>query len=72
MKRAAIAILALSMLAACGVKASPQRPDPMWNREEAMQREREAIARGERPSNALPPQQTATDRGSANSLPGQD
>jgi len=72
MKRLAIAVLAVSMLAACGVKSSPQRPDPMWNREDALRREREAIERGERSPAALPPQQTATDRGAGNALPGQE
>lgn len=41
MKRLALALIGLALLSACGVKGGLERPDPMWNREEALARERE-------------------------------
>lgn len=45
MKRLALGLMALALLAGCGVKSGLERPDPMWNREEAIAREREQLER---------------------------
>lgn len=39
MTRLVLAFCALGMLSACGVKGDLERPDPLWNREEAIRRE---------------------------------
>ncbi len=39
MKRIALSLLALSFLAGCGIKGGLDRPDPMWNSDEAVARE---------------------------------
>lgn len=39
MMRLVVSALALSLLAGCGIKGGLERPDPMWNREEAIARE---------------------------------
>jgi predicted small lipoprotein YifL len=39
MSRTILALAALTMLTACGVRGDLDRPDPLWNREEAIRRE---------------------------------
>lgn len=39
MSRVLLALSALLTLAACGVPGELERPDPMWNREDAIRRE---------------------------------
>jgi|CXWL01.1.fsa_nt_gi predicted small lipoprotein YifL len=39
MMRLVVSVLALSMLAGCGIKGGLERPDPMWNSDEAIARE---------------------------------
>jgi predicted small lipoprotein YifL len=37
--RALLALAALTAVSACGVKGDLERPDPLWNTEEAIRRE---------------------------------
>ncbi|MBX9747756.1 MAG: lipoprotein [Hyphomonadaceae bacterium] len=39
MSRVVLGFLALAMLSACGVKGSLERPDPLWNADDAIRRE---------------------------------
>jgi len=39
MSRVVLSLLALAMLAACGIKGDLERPDPLWNSEDAIRRE---------------------------------
>ena len=39
MSRLLLALAALTVLSACGIKGDLERPDPMWNSEEAIRRE---------------------------------
>jgi predicted small lipoprotein YifL len=39
MSRTILALAALTMLAACGIRGDLERPDPLWNSEEAIRRE---------------------------------
>jgi predicted small lipoprotein YifL len=39
MSRIMLALAALTMLAACGVKGDLDRPDPLWNADDAIRRE---------------------------------
>lgn len=39
MSRIVLALTALTLLSACGIKGDLERPDPLWNREEAIRRE---------------------------------
>ncbi|MBN8606009.1 MAG: lipoprotein [Caulobacterales bacterium] len=39
MSRIMLALAALTMLAACGVKGDLDRPDPLWNSDAAIRRE---------------------------------
>ncbi len=39
MSRIMLALAALTMLAACGVKGDLDRPDPLWNSDDAIRRE---------------------------------
>jgi len=39
MSRSVLGLLALTLLGACGIKGDLERPDPMWNREDAIRRE---------------------------------
>ena len=39
MSRIMLALAALTMLAACGVKGDLDRPDPLWNSADAIRRE---------------------------------
>lgn len=39
MKRTALALAGLILLSSCGIQGSLERPDPLWNREEAIRRE---------------------------------
>jgi predicted small lipoprotein YifL len=34
-----LALAALSLVSACGIKGDLERPDPLWNRDEAIRRE---------------------------------
>ena len=43
MKRIALSLLALSLLAGCGIKGGLDRPDPMWNSDEAIAREQSRL-----------------------------
>lgn len=71
MKRAALIILALTMLAGCGIKGGLERPSPLWG--EARERARQE----ERQRQGLPDTSDATDtmpnvpieQGTANPLP---
>jgi len=48
MSRMLLGLAALTLLAACGVKGDLARPDPLWNRDEAIRRECEQqIARNQ-------------------------
>ena len=44
MTRVVLAALALSLLAGCGIKGGLERPDPLWNREQAIREECERQA----------------------------
>lgn len=46
MTRVVLALAGLVLLSACGIQGGLERPDPLWNREEALRREcaREAEA----------------------------
>jgi len=39
MSRIILGLVALTLLSACGIKGDLDRPDPLWNREEAIRRE---------------------------------
>jgi hypothetical protein len=39
MTRIALALAGLILLSSCGVPGGLERPDPLWNREEAIRRE---------------------------------
>jgi predicted small lipoprotein YifL len=39
MSRVILGLLALTMLSACGVKGDLDRPDPLWNSDDAIRRE---------------------------------
>lgn len=39
MTRLVIGLLAFGVLAGCGVRSGLERPDPMWNEAEALERE---------------------------------
>lgn len=39
MSRFLLGLAALTLLSACGIKGDLDRPDPLWNREEAIRRE---------------------------------
>jgi predicted small lipoprotein YifL len=39
MSRLLLALAALTALSACGIKGGLERPDPMWNSDEAIRRE---------------------------------
>lgn len=39
MNRVLLGLAALTMLSACGIKGDLERPDPLWNSEEAIRRE---------------------------------
>jgi len=51
MMRLVVSALALSLLAGCGVKGGLERPDPMWNSDEAIARDcaRQREAREQNP-----------------------
>lgn len=51
---APMAFLALTLLAGCGIKGGLERPDPMWNSDEAIAREC-ARAEAERARNPRAP-----------------
>jgi predicted small lipoprotein YifL len=39
MSRLVLGLVALSLLGACGVKGDLERPDPLWNSDDAIRRE---------------------------------
>ena len=39
MSRALLALTVLTLVSACGIKGDLDRPDPMWNSEDAIRRE---------------------------------
>jgi predicted small lipoprotein YifL len=39
MSRLVLALAALTVVSACGIKGDLERPDPMWNSEDAIRRE---------------------------------
>lgn len=39
MTRVVLALAGLVLLSACGIQGRLERPDPLWNREEALRRE---------------------------------
>jgi predicted small lipoprotein YifL len=39
MSRLLLALAALTVVSACGIKGDLERPDPMWNSEDAIRRE---------------------------------
>lgn len=39
MRRVVLGFAALTMLAACGVRGGLERPDPLWNSDEAIRQE---------------------------------
>lgn len=39
MSRFVLALAALTLVSACGIKGDLERPDPLWNREAAIRRE---------------------------------
>jgi hypothetical protein len=39
MSRIVLALTALTLLSACGIQGDLARPDPLWNREDAIRRE---------------------------------
>jgi predicted small lipoprotein YifL len=49
MSRIALSLVALAMLSACGIKGDMERPDPLWNREEAIRRDCERQAANNEP-----------------------
>lgn len=67
MSRVLIALAALGALSGCGIPGGLERPDPMWNEQEAIEREcTRPLRRGEERDprcaqrETLPPQQTRT------------
>ncbi|MBX3429545.1 MAG: lipoprotein [Hyphomonadaceae bacterium] len=44
MSRIVLALATLTLLSACGIKGDLARPDPLWNREDAIRRECQAQA----------------------------
>jgi predicted small lipoprotein YifL len=49
MSRVLLALTALTLLSACGVKGDLERPDPLWNREDAIRRECQRQAEANEP-----------------------
>lgn len=39
MSRVVLGLVALTLLSACGIKGGLERPDPLWNSEDAIRRE---------------------------------
>ena len=52
MSRIVLALTALTLLSACGINGDLERPDPLWNREEAIRRECAAAAERNEPQDA--------------------
>ena len=77
MMRIALSLLALSILAGCGIKGGLDRPSPMWSSDEAIAREQarleeeraESERRRARPPAATPSPQSPLEQGEANPLP---
>jgi hypothetical protein len=49
---AVLALAALSLVSACGIKGDLDRPDPLWNSEAAIRRECEEKIRNNEPLDA--------------------
>ncbi len=52
MSRALLALAALTLAPACGIKGYLDRPDPLWNSEEAIRRECERQLENNEPQDA--------------------
>lgn len=52
MSRILLAMTALTLLSACGIRGDLERPDPMWNREEALRRECQRQAENNEPQDS--------------------
>jgi hypothetical protein len=49
MSRMVLGLFALALLSACGIKGDLERPDPLWNSEDAIRRECERQAANNEP-----------------------
>jgi hypothetical protein len=49
MMRVTFGLIALTLLSACGIKGDLERPDPLWNAEEAIRRECQRQAANNQP-----------------------
>ncbi|MGQ0532939.1 MAG: LPS translocon maturation chaperone LptM [Caulobacteraceae bacterium] len=49
MSRVILGLVALTILSACGIKGGLERPDPLWNSEDAIRRECERQAANNQP-----------------------
>lgn len=50
MSRAMLALVALTLVSACGIKGDLDRPDPLWNSDDAIRREcQQQVENNERP-----------------------
>ena len=49
MSRLLLGLVALTLISACGVKGGLDRPDPLWNSEDAIQRDCERRAANNEP-----------------------
>ena len=47
-----LALTALTLVSACGIKGDLERPDPLWNSEDAIRRECERQAENNEPQDA--------------------
>lgn len=52
MKRLVLGLGLVVLLTACGVRGDLERPDPLWNREDAIRRECERQAERNQPQDA--------------------
>jgi predicted small lipoprotein YifL len=49
MSRVILSLAVLTLLSACGIKGDLERPDPLWNSEDAIRRECERQAENNEP-----------------------
>lgn len=52
MMRLGLALAALTLLSACGIRGGLERPDPLWDSEQAIRRECERQAANNQPQDA--------------------
>jgi predicted small lipoprotein YifL len=52
MSRVLLGLAALALLSGCGIKGDLERPDPLWNREDAIRRECQQQAERNQPQDA--------------------